>query len=314
MGLKPGGSPSEPLRPRLREIDVDRGTIVREIAHEVDPAHAPSPRSHQEFTAATFLADGLLLQPAHTELLWIDPRRARIERVVSDPRFHGVHSAAADPGGGVVVTCAGTDTVLGLDRSGAVDRAWNLAPRTLPRGDLRRVDHDALKPHAIHPNFASYVDETLWVTCFEPHDARAIDGPGPGRRIALPESFPHDGRLRAGWLWFTQVAGRVIAVDPVTLERRLTVDLRARCTDGTFGWCRGVEVVGSRLFVGVTMLRDTRHREVLRELILGPPGRRLPTRVIEFDLDRMRIVREIPVGNGAGGTIYSVLAPPDRAG
>lgn len=311
MGIKPSGLVSEPLRPRLREIDIDRGVVVREITYQVPLAHVPSPESHQEFTSASILPDGRLLQPAHTELLWIDPERGRIDHIASDPLFHGMHSATPGRGGGLVVTCAGTESVLELDGMGRVMRQHWLRSGSFAAAypgiqDFRLLDHEALKPHSHHPNFASWVGEDLWVTCFEPGDCRSLTR---RRRIALPESFPHDGRLRSGRLWFTQVSGRVIAVDPVTLERTLELDLRAMTSSpGLLGWCRGVEVLGSRLFVGMTMLRQTRHREVLRRL-LGGRHARLPTRVVEIDLDRMKIVQEIPVGNEAGGTIYSVLAP-----
>lgn len=316
MGLKRSGRPADPLRPLLREIDPSTGTVVREIVHEAAPEHVPGPAAHQEFTAASFAPDGRLIQPAHTEVLWIDPRSGKVDRVWSDPLFHGVHSAAPYRDG-VVLTCAGTESVLVLDADGRVATHHWLREGRFEAAypgieDFRRVDHDALKPHSHHPNFASEVGEDLWVTCFETSDCRAL---GSGRRIPLPEAIPHDGRLRQGWLWFTQVVGRIVAVDPVTLERKLTIDLRElTATRENIGWCRGVEVVGSRLFVGMTMLRQTRHREVLRQLLLGIPGRKLPTRIVEIDLDRMRVVREIPVGNAAGGTIYSVLAPPGTTG
>jgi hypothetical protein len=313
MGLKPSARPEEPLRPRLREVDVERGVVVRELAYEVSPEHVPGPWAHQEFTAASFDAQGLLLQPAHTEVLWIEPRSLRVLRVVSHPLFHGVHSAAPLPGGGIVVTCAGTESVLELDAQGQLARHWwlragDFASAYPGRTDLRRVDHDELKPHSHHPNHASLVGEELWVTCFETGEARALTS---GRSVPLPESFPHDGRLRGGLLWFTQVDGRVVGVDPVTLRRQVELDLTELSGPqqrGLLGWCRGIEVVGSRMFVGLTMLRGTRHREVLRRLLRGRDGQKRPTRVVEIDLDRPRIVREIEVGNGAGGTIYSLLA------
>lgn len=317
MGLKPGGTPSEPLRARLRRVDADRGEVVDELAYEVHPDHVPSPASHQEFTAASVLADGRLLQPAHTELLWIDLARNKVDRVVSDPLFHGVHSATPAPGGGAVVTCAGTDSVLELDADGRVERhRWLRAGRFADGyagiADLRRVDHDALKPHSHHPNFASWIAGELWTTCFETSDCRSLTS---GRAIGLPEAIPHDGRLRDGLMWFTQVTGRVVAVDPRTLRRERELDLREIAARAgvrrQLGWCRGVEVVGSRLFVGFTMLRATRHREVLRQLVLGEPGDKEPTRIVELDLDAStpRFVRVIPVGNAAGGTVYSVVCP-----
>lgn len=311
MGLRPTGRPDEPLRGCVREIDADRGVVTRELRVEVAPEHAPGPAAHQELTCAELDDDGRVLQPAHTELLVVDPRTLRVERRISHPLFHGVHSATPD-GAGVLVTCAGTESVLRLDREGRLLERWWLREGSFDDAypgvvDFRRVDHDALKPHSHHPNHACRVGGDLWVTCFETAECRSLT---TGRRIALGEAIPHDGRLRAGLLWFTQVTGRVVAVDPVTLERRLELDLAAMSgTRRRLGWCRGIEVVGARLFVGMTMLRATRHREVLRQLLLGEAGAKLPTRVVEVDLERRRIVRETEVGNAAGGTIYGILAP-----
>jgi hypothetical protein len=237
--------------------------------------------------------------------------RRRVDRVASDPLFHGMHSATAREDGALVVTCAGTDSVLELDPDGRPTRHRWLRPGSFAAAhpgspDLRLLDHDALKPHSHHPNHAVWVGDELWVTCFEPQDCRSLTS---GRAISLPEAIPHDGRLRGGLLWFTQVVGRVVAVDPATLGRALELDLDRVVPGGAGGWVRGIEVVGSRLFVGVTKLRPTRHREVLRQLI-GRRSAELATRVIELDLDRAppRLVREIPVGNAAGGTIYAITA------
>jgi hypothetical protein len=60
----------------------------------------------------------------------------------------------------------------------------------------------------------------------------------------------------------------------------------------------------------MTMLRRPRHREVLRRLARGLAGRKRPSRVVEIDLRTMRIVRQIEVGNRAGGTLYGLLPMP----
>jgi hypothetical protein len=298
-----------PRRPRVRVVDADRGVVLDELAFEA--AHAPSLAAHQEATSASFTAEGLLLQPAHTELLWIDPASLRIVRRVSHPLFHGVHSATESADGTLVVTCAGLDSVLELAPDGELLRHhWLRAGRFADAyggvTDFRTVDHKGFDPHSHHPNHALRVGDDLWATCFETRECRTVRG---DRMIPLPEAIPHDGILRGGLMWFTQVDGRVVAVDPVTLSRRVDLDLRTMTTArGLLGWCRGIEVVGSRLFVGMTMLRASRHREVLRMLLRGEDGAKLPTRLLVIDLDRRRIVRDTELGNAEGGTIYSVVA------
>ncbi|MEO0605416.1 MAG: hypothetical protein AAF211_28555 [Myxococcota bacterium] len=302
MGLRPGGRVGEPLRPVLTEVDADSGAVRR-----VRPIDVRGPAAFdQELTAAARGPDGRLWQAAHTEVLRIDPQTLDVVGRWSHPWFHNVHSVTPRPDGGLVVTATSADRLLWLDAAGALEHVTPLALRELPSGDLRDLDHSVFKPHRVHPNHATFVDETLWVTRFATRDARTIDAEGV---IALPEAMPHDGRLREGWLWFTQVTGRVVAVDPTTLRR--TVDLVLAALTGEtrmLGWCRGLEVVGDRLFVGFTMLRRPRHREVLRLLWRGLRGQKLPSRVMEIDWRKPRVVRETVVGNSAGGTIYGITA------
>lgn len=300
MGLKPGGDRAAPLRAVLRELDGE----LRPQRERAVPMHHAADTAHQELTSAAWGPDGALLQASHTEVMRIDPSSLEVLERVSDPAFHNVHSVAPRPAGGLVVTATGTDSVLELNEAHRVVAAHHLGAPP-PAGDLRQLHHDALEPHAVHPNHACYVGAERWVTRFVDRCATSSSG----RRIPLPEAMPHDGRLRGGWLWFTQVTGRVVAVDPVTLRRELELDVAALSPDPRMpGWCRGIEVVGSRLFVGFTMLRQTRRREVLRLLARGLRGVKRPTRVVEIDLDGPRMVREVELGNAAGGSIYAITA------
>lgn len=213
-----------------------------------------------------------------------------------------VHSVAPRPDG-LVVTSTGIDAVLEFV-DGQVLR-HDLADRR--PGDFTRVPYPSLKPHAVHPNYASMRGGELWVTRFEDRCARSLSG----LEVSLPEGPPHDGHLRDGLVWYTTVTGHVVAVDPSSLARVEYYDLNALTqNDGILGWCRGVEVVGSRVYVGMTQLRDTRHREVLRWVSRGSAGRQLPTRVVEFERGSGRILREFGLGNRAGGTIHGLLALP----
>jgi len=311
MGLRPGGRVGSPLAAVLRCVSVPEGHVVRDLPCVSPVAFTSGPGADQECTAASWLPSGTLLQPTHTEVLWVCPDTWRVIHRVSHPLMHNVHSATPLADGGYLVTCAGSDSILIFDGTDALvhhdwlrEGSFRGAYRDVV--DFRALHHDALKPHAFHPNYAQRVGDKTWVTCFETQRAVCRED---GREIRFPEGIPHDGRLRDGLLWFTVVTGHVIAVDPITLERRIHLDLNQMTrTDAMLGWCRGVEVVGRRLFVGMTMLRATRHREVLRWLARGGLGRKLPTRVLEIDLDAKAIVAEVPVGNEAGGTIYAINA------
>jgi hypothetical protein len=295
------------------ELDLDSGQVVREMGWDTPDEHRSDPASDQEFTSAEWWSPGVLLQPTHTEVLWIDTLRWTVEKVVSDPRMHGVHSAVPRPGGGFTVSAAGPQSVLEFD-----EKNQCVAHHYLPAGvfsedfkdqaDLRRCHHDAFKPHRFHPNHAVYLPDGLWVTCLETHSARSLDGDG---EISLG-GMAHDGRLREGCVWYTRVDGCVLGFDPVTRKEVARIELNTLLDSRRLlGWCRGIEVVGRRLFVGMSMLRRTRHREVLRWMTQGERGRKEPTRVLEVDLDERRVVNTWVLGNHAGGTIYGLNAIPE---
>jgi hypothetical protein len=310
MGIKPRGRASDPLEPLLVELDTERREVVRTLGWTT-PTHARSgPDSDQEFTAASFDHDGRLLQPTHTEILVVDVERWRVDSALSHPAMHSIHSATPTERG-VMLTSSGSEAVLHVNRAGELLERIPLtasAPDAWSEPDLRRAHHDAFKPHQVHPNHAAMVGGELWVTSLNECRCRV----GAGRAVDFGTQMPHDGRLRGGLVWFTLVDGFVVGVDPSTLEVVRRLDLRSLSrSDHMLGWCRGVDVVGDRMFVGMTMLRRTTHREVLRRILMGAGGVKLPTRVLEIDLAGPRLVAEYPLGNRAGGTIYGVNVRAD---
>jgi len=312
MGVKPGGRTDEPLRPLLLELDTASGQVLRQRSWDTPVHHGAGADVHQEFTAAARAPDGTVWQPTHTELLRIDPRDLSVVQQVDHPLFHGLHSASCAANGDVLLSAAGIDSVLRLSSEGELLEHAFLQDRPFADAfpgitDFRRVPYDGLKPHAEHPNHAVEHQGRVWVTCFETRRARALDPRHPDT-LELPDGIPHDGRPYGGLLWFTLTHGVVVAIDPHTGGVVHRIDLAALDPEpGLLGWCRGLAKMGDRLFVGMTMLRRPRHREVLRWMMKGPSGRKRPSRVVEIDLRGPRIVQQIPVGNRAGGTIYGLL-------
>lgn len=307
MGLREGGAPTAPLRPWLIELDPERG-VLRETRLPFDPELASGPGADDEATRASLDGD-VLLQPTHTQLFRVDPRTLAVVGRVSHPWMAGVHSAERRPGGGVLLSCAANESVLEIADDGSlIEHRWLRGVDGFSQAypgivDFRTLHHDALKPHSHHPNCAFVAGGERWVTCFETRRAVSLDS---ARSIELP-GIPHDGAVQEGAMWFTTVDGRIVAHDPETLERIEALDLRELSgTDQMLGWCRGIAVVGRTAWVGMTQLRSTMHREVLRLLLRGERGRKLPSRVVEIDLDARRIVREHPVGNPAGATVYAI--------
>ncbi|MBN2797923.1 MAG: hypothetical protein JXX28_02135 [Deltaproteobacteria bacterium] len=307
-GVQPGGDPRRLREPRLLALDPLSGAVNTVLALGSGPRCAGG--DHQELTAG-FVRDGALWVGTRSEVLCVGLADGSVRTRWGHPLLYDVHSVAPGAQGELLISATGHDSVLRMSEGGELlehhwlrrGRFWDAYPGI--NKDFSGIPFDRFKPHAHHPNRAFLHQGSPWVTLFEQRRCEALGG---DRVIELPEGPPHDGLLREGLLWFTTVTGVVVAVDPVSLERRLTLDLAALDrTPGLQGWCRGIEVVGSRLFVGMTALRSTTHREVLRRVLRGAAGRKRPSRVVEIDLDQRRVVREWPVfGAAGGGTIFGL--------
>ncbi len=308
--------PGTPRVPVLLDVDWAGRSVSSELA--LTPTRTADAGEDHELTGGR-IVDGLLWQVTRNELLWIDPRRMAVLERFSHRLFYDLHDVCPLPGGGFAVSCAGHESVLrfGSDRQ-LEHHHWLRDPAGGSVGfeaaygsvrDWRVVPTSRTKPHSHHPNGLFLRGGQLWVTLFEQREARSLDGPGT---IGLSEGPAHDGRLREGLLWFTTVTGHVVAVDPESLERRVHLDLHEITgSPRMLGWCRGIEVVGDRVFVGMTMLRRGRHRELLRRWVRGVRGEKLPTRIVELNWRERRLTAEMVLAP-EGGTIYAINRDASR--
>jgi len=317
MGLKPHGHIGEPLAPRLRVLDVPSGEVHTLSAREMPAAHHPSHQEHAEFTGAR-RGEQHLLQTTRTEVLWLDWPSLQVARTFSHPLFHDVHDAIERPHGGFAVTSSGLDSVLEFTAQGELLHHHYLGQGPFEArfggyDDYRNVPFDHFKPHPVHPNSLFHAQGELWTTTLMSEEALCVTRPALGP-LPFPEGGVHDGQRQGDHHVFTTVSGWVIFTDP-SLRRVRALNLRAiEAPGGHPGWCRGVALVGEYLFVGMTMLRDSRHREALRQLLRPWRGRKLPTRVLQIHLPTERLVASYPVGNEAGGTLYALHPWPGSPG
>lgn len=311
---------SAPLRGVLRQLDTTTGRTVDLLWVDPPEDEHPGAHEHAELTGSELSAHELI-QCTRTSVLVLSwPGLTLLERV-THPLLSDVHHAVRLGDGALAIAVTGHDSVLVLRDGRVVAWTWLGHPDGRPRTgddasppegfaaaypdvtDFRRVPFDRYKPHRVHPNHLTLLDGALWVTGLEDRRFRPLHS-ADGARFARP---PHDGRCLDGALWFTSVDGQVTALDPAT-----ATPLRALSADaglpGLPGWCRAVEKVGDTLFVGWSMLRASRHRELLRVALRGAAGQKRPTRVTELDLTTGAIRAEHPVGDHGGGTIYAIHA------
>ncbi len=309
MGLRP--RPGAPLRPALRWLDPDNGRLEDVEVRALAPHHHPSEADHAELTGAHLDGDKLV-QTSRTEVLVLTWPDLRLLRRLSHPLLHDVHDALPLADGSFLVTATGHDSVVHLDHDGALRAHHRLAPeawalRYAQLGpDFRGVPFAATKPHAAHPNHLTLVGGKPWVTCLATASFQPLD-PADGPPVSFAEGGPQDGKRDGALRWFTTVTGHVLALDAADHARQLTLDMHALDpSPGLPGWCRGVARVGSRLFVGMTALRDSAHREWLRQVLCGAQGVKRPTRVVEIDLDGPRLRAIHAVDRFGDGTLYAI--------
>ncbi len=313
MGIKPGGRVNHPLRPHLRLLDTRTGAVTDLLTPVPEPFH-PGRREHAEFTCAK-LRGHTLLQTTRSSVWWIRLPDMAVTRQLSHPLMHDVHDALLAPDGLLYVTSSGLDTVLAFDQAGSLVARHYLGSTSFEerfgdRTDFRSLPFDHFKPHEVHPNHLVWMNDEPWFASLNARRFAPVRRPHEG--VVIEHGPIHDGVLHEGLLWLTTVTGHVLALDPATLAPRIHLDLNEISDEtGHLGWCRGLAFHGEHLFVGMTMLRNSPQREIVRWILKGPASRKLPTRVLQIHLPTRRLVASHPVGNAAGGTLYSIQPWPE---
>ncbi|MFN9977439.1 MAG: hypothetical protein ACK58T_46795, partial [Phycisphaerae bacterium] len=108
----------------------------------------------------------------------------------------------------------------------------------------------------VHPNHVAVVGDQILVTRLT--DRRVVDVSRQQVVLEAPAP-PHDGVLDGDRFWLTCVDGRIVAYEVrdgrATSKVAATLDVSAlsRC----HGWCRGLAVTDTHIFVGFTAIRRT---------------------------------------------------------
>jgi hypothetical protein len=292
---------------KVLEVEPDRRLVEPRLEY-VSPADVCAREDSPIHFQAGTMQDGRLYLCTHTEVLVYEVPSWKQVAHVSHPYFNDVHHVRPSPAGNLLVANAGLEMVIELTTEGEVVRLWNVLgedpwERFSPEQDYRKVF--STKPHRSHPNYVFCLGDEIWVTRFHQGDAVCLTI--PGRRVHISDQRIHDGLLHDGHIYFTTVDARVVVVNAVTLRVDEVVDLNLMHPEGTLpGWCRGIVVDGSHLWVGFSRIRPTKVRENVSWVLRGFK-RTLGTHLAGYDLSRQTCIAEVDLEPFGLNAIFSVF-------
>jgi len=318
----PGGltSPADPPHEEalLLELDPEKEDLKAVLRYRSTPRFRPPGNPFGAFKGMSREEDGArrLLLSAETEILVLDPFYLGILETITHPLFQDVHHAIRLDGRLYAVS-TGLDCLVVLDRENRLVETRSASggkPECTFDPDRDYRLEKSRKPHRYHPNHVFRMEEDLWMTRFEKKDA--IQSGAPNRLLQLEAGRPHDGIVHEGFLWFTTVNGRVLKLSLPDGGSRAVFDLtEMESSDRPLGWCRGLWIQDGIAFVGFSRLRFTRLRRNLSWVKHGlrslPSARQLPTRLVAYDLERRKKIREWPLEEAGMSDLFAVLPRPE---
>lgn len=289
-------------------IDWERRTILHETHYVSPPDRVGDERCKRNLTTGT-VANGRVYVCTSTEAVVMeDPSRPRVVHTFSHPSFNDLHHIIPYRDGYAVAN-TGLELIQFFDAAGRLTDSIDVL-ETIGATRERRADLDYrmipdTKPHLVHPNHLQEHEGRLWCTRFMQKDC--VNLFNPDERIDIGVGNPHDGFIRDGRMFFTTTNGHIVMADPVRrkVERVWNIAAMAGTRD-LLGWCRGLEVVGDRAFVGFTSFRTTRAREFVTWV--RHQARHLPTRIVCVDLSETYIADEWCFVPDDRWLIYSIHA------
>lgn len=297
----------------ILEVDTQTKEVTTRLSY-VSPPDACAAQDPEILFKSAFVQDNTFYACTQTEVLLFSLPHFAQTGYISLPCFNDVHHVRPTSCGTLLVANSGLDMVLEISLDGQVLRLWNtLGEDPWARFSLTTDYRKGVstKPHQSHPNYVFTIGDDVWATRFQQKDAVCLTK--PERTIVLGMERVHDGVLHDNHLYFTAVNGQVIVVDPSRLVIEDIVDLNAMHDPGTLlGWCRGLLIEKSRLWVGFSRIRATKFRENVGWVAHGFK-RVAPTHIACYDLALRRCIAEIEVEQFGLSAVFSILPVVDSA-
>ncbi len=312
-GATPGPDEIRGVTAVLGILDAETGEIVYRCEYGTPP-ELRAPKQKMQFTGYC-MTNGQVYACSHTEIVRFDdwPPSQPAGRITI-PGFNDLHHCIPWEGG-LAVANTGLETVDHVSLDGDLIQRWDLldghpgARRIDPDLDYRRIPDT--KPHHVHANHLWVRNGELWVTELKaPGVERVTDA---RRRVTFDVGRPHDGRYIGGRLAFTAVDGRVVLVDPESLEVVANHDL-TQMTPGVkiLGWCRGIcedPRDPNRYFVAFSSVRESPWREYGFRIKHG--HQRAPSRIVLYDVERAEVVRSFVITETQSLVLFQLVPLPE---
>lgn len=149
------------------------------------------------------------------QIVSVDPGSGAIVSRLNHHAFNDLHRLAARPGGGLVVSCSGTDSVVALAEHGAEIWSWWGNP-DLDRGRSHAADEIPTLARRVHPvSVVPLTPDSALVSSFHDGAILEVRGDAPPRVLLDGLRQPH-GLVRAphGWWVADTGRGRILRLSP----------------------------------------------------------------------------------------------------
>jgi len=293
------------------EIDTDSQSVRTCIEYRSPLEAKANENSSCVFKSGTLLGNSLYTCTSTEIIIFHLPDFERTG-YISLPPFNDLHHVAPSADGNLLVAVTGLDMVAKIASDGTVLKEWCVLEEEPWKRFSRHTDYrkvDSTKPHQSHPNFVFELEGETWVTRFRQRDAICLNN--RGRRIEIALQRPHDGVYFGGRLYFTTVDGKIVVVDPCTLETVRVADLVAIDSGRSIlGWCRGLlPLTDNQLWVGFTRIRKTRFHENVLWLknAIREGMTEKPSHIALYDIDKGRCLQEYDLEAHGMNVIFSIF-------
>ena len=248
----------------LQIVDWNKRKIEREMIYR-SPADCIGDGFGTVFKAGDIDGEGLIILPTSTEVLLLSMEGWQIVRRLSNPGFNDIHHAKK-VGDKIYVVNTGMEQIDIIDQYGELLESIELASEKRRKQFSSDVDYRFLhttKPHEIHANHLFFLEDEPWVTRFKQRDAVLLIDPERRINLDVSQGVPsHDGHVRGDFIYFTLTDGYIAVVSRETLVVEAIFDLNKMSgRRSQLGWCRGVDIAGTRAWVGFSQFRTSKFRE-----------------------------------------------------